>query len=156
VSKLKFGAKKTVAQESQLQNKLEVIACGIADEMISGNTMLKGQLSIQDKCNVLKTLSGYLAISNKVEPPEELGGAFNGYRKSVETNRGERAGDTAGTDGRGTGASADNVVPLRHADDADAAGGDDGAGEKEARDKEKGRGRDSHAEDVRSRRYRGF
>ena len=127
MSKLKFGAKKTAAQASELQNKLEVIACGIADEMITGKTVLRGELSIQDKCNVLKTLSGYLAVSNKVEPPEELGGAFNGYRKSVETNRGERAGDTAGTDGRGTGASADNVVPLRHADDADDAGGDDGA-----------------------------
>jgi hypothetical protein len=127
VSKLKFGAKKTAAQASELQNKLEVIACGIADEMITGNTMLKGQLSIQDKCNVLKTLSGYLAVSNKVEPPEELGGAFNGYRKSVETNRGERAGDTAGTDGRGTGASADNVVEFRGAGtDAEDHDGDAG------------------------------
>lgn len=120
MSKMKFGAKKTVAQGSELQSKLELIACGIAEEMISGTTQLKGQLSIQDKCNVLKTLSGYLAVSNKVEPPEELGGAFNGYRNAVTANRGERTGDSPGT-GR-VGADDDgeelstNVVPFDRAD----------------------------------------
>lgn len=120
----KFGTKANAQSKmSDLGPKLDVIACGIADELISGETTLRGELPIQDKCNILKTLSAYYSMVNKVEVPEELGGAFDKYRKGVaaaDSAGGGSSRDSADA-GRAAGANANasatasfdlNVVPF--------------------------------------------
>ena len=86
---------------SELPDLLEQIAIGIAQELVTGRTVLKGEIDINTKCTVLKTLIAYRATDEKLEAPEEEGGAFNGYRKGLSAASGSGAGNSARTDGRG-------------------------------------------------------
>lgn len=90
----KFSQPASVKEKNALQGKLDIIAQAIADEMIDGESPLKIQMHINDKTKVLDSLTKYYAVSVKVDPVEnDIGGAFNGYRKST-------------TDGSGTGSPA--------------------------------------------------
>lgn len=95
-------------KNTALSLKMDEIAIGIAEELISGKAVLKGDLGISDKCNVLKTLSGYYSMVNKVEVPEELGGAFGNYRKTISATS-DRGGRDSGDAG---GAASSSVVPF--------------------------------------------
>ena len=112
----KFGNNNaTQAKLSELGPKLEVIACGIADELITGTESLKGQLNITDKCSVLKTLTAYYGMVNKVEVPEELGGAFDKYRKGISAQNTGGGGSSDGNSGDAAGAFDPNVIPISRA-----------------------------------------
>lgn len=64
-----------------LGSKLDKIAALIADETITKST----ELSLVEKCAVLKTLDAHYATVHKIEPNEEVGGAFARYRKDITT-----------------------------------------------------------------------
>jgi len=128
---------------SELPDLLEQIAVGIAQELVTGKTVLKGELDINTKCTVLKTLIAYRATDEKLEAPEEEGGAFNGYRKGLSAAGGSGTGNPAGTVGRGFappsltllsgGGSVDQSGDGADDEDSDPSGeegeGDDGAAE---------------------------
>lgn len=62
--------------------KLDQIASIIADETIQN----KSEITLVEKCAVLKTLDAHYATVHKIEPAEEeIGGAFAKYRKTVAT-----------------------------------------------------------------------
>ena len=61
--------------------KLDQIASLIADETI----LNQKDITLVEKCAVLKTLDAHYATVHKIEPSEEVGGAFAKYRKTVAT-----------------------------------------------------------------------
>jgi hypothetical protein len=61
--------------------KLDQIASLIADETIANQK----DITLVEKCAVLKTLDAHYAVVHKIEPSEEVGGAFAKYRKTVAT-----------------------------------------------------------------------
>lgn len=73
---------------TQIASKLEIIACGIADELISGQQVLRGNLDIQDKVKILDSLRNYYATVNKLDAPEAAGGAFDNFRKQIANGGG--------------------------------------------------------------------
>lgn len=116
--------------------KLEIIALGIADELISGAQVLRGNLDIQDKVKILDSLRNYYATVNKLDAPEQAGGAFDNFRKQIAN--GGRGGNSASGNasgqsdgsyrGAGTADGRVKVIPLRSdaraSDDAEDSGGD--------------------------------
>ena len=100
----KFTQPVSTKKSSGLQLKLETIAVAIADEMIDGTSNLRIQMHINDKTKVLDSLTKYYAVSTKTDPVENnIGDAFNGYRKST-------------TDGVGTGSATDTGGERFHPD----------------------------------------
>lgn len=118
-----------------IANKLEIIACGIADELISGTQVLRGNLDIQDKVKILDSLRNYYATVNKLDAPEHAGGAFDNFRKQIANGggggdlpSGDAGGESDGSRRRaGTAARGVTVIPLhgssRDEDDEDGADG---------------------------------
>lgn len=94
--KRKFVKPKTDVVRSELSLDIEKIASGIAKELLTGTSILIGQLTIQDKCKVLQTLMGYYVAANNVNPDEEHGGGFNEYRGEVEAAGGGGRGNSRG------------------------------------------------------------
>ena len=72
--------------QSLLAAKLDLIACGLADEVLGRASSLSEGLNFDDKLGALKTLTTYYAMVAKVEPPEELGNGFATYRNAVTTS----------------------------------------------------------------------
>lgn len=117
-----------------IAGKLEIIALGIADELISGTQVLRGNLDIQDKVKILDSLRNYYATVNKLDAPEHAGGAFDNFRKQIANGGGggsSSSGDARGqSDGSnrsvGTTDGRVKVIPLhggaRTPDDAEDAG----------------------------------
>ena len=82
--------------------KLDQIAAMIADETIQN----KGETTLAEKCAVLKTLDAHYATVHKIEPSEEIGGAFAKYRKTVATTGSGGTGSSGNAFGRGNSAAA--------------------------------------------------
>lgn len=118
-----------------IAGKLEIIALGIADELISGTQVLRGNLDIQDKVKILDSLRNYYATVNKLDAPEHAGGAFDNFRKQIangggggNSSAGNARGQSDGSDrSAGTADGRVKVIPLhggaRTSDDAEDAGG---------------------------------
>lgn len=118
-----------------IAGKLEIIALGIADELITGEQVLRGNLDIQDKVKILDSLRNYYATVNKLDAPEHAGGAFDNFRKQIANGGG--GGNSASGNARGQSDGSDRsagtadgratIVPLRSnaraSDDAEDAGG---------------------------------
>lgn len=104
-----------------IASKLEIIACGIADELISGEQVLRGNLDIQDKVKILDSLRNYYATVNKLDAPEHAGGAFDNFRKQIasggrggDSSSGDAGGESAGSNHRnGATSGRITVIPLR-------------------------------------------
>jgi hypothetical protein len=69
--------------------KLDKIAALIADETINDK-----ELTLAEKCAVLKTLDAHYATVHKIEPAEGIGDAFNKYRNKLSTASSLRAGNS--------------------------------------------------------------
>ena len=93
----KFQKAPSEKSPNALQGKLDIIAQAIADEMIDGESKLRIQMHINDKTKVLDSLTKYYAVSTKVDPVEnDIGGAFNGYRKTTTDGGTGSPGDAGG------------------------------------------------------------
>lgn len=105
-----------MSEKTILGSKLDMIAAIIADETILNKT----ELSLTEKCAVLKTLDAHYAVVHKVEPPEQDGGAFAKYRTTISatSNLGTRnsgdaeSGRNTDSDGPESGSDLDLTGPL--------------------------------------------
>jgi hypothetical protein len=129
----KFSTPASAKKSSDLSVKMDTIAQAIADEMITGMSTLRMQGHISEKTKVLESLTKYLAISNKVEPPAENGGAFDAYRQSATDGAREGTPSTARRDRGSRFDETGKVIPIgtargsNRADDEEEDGDPDSA-----------------------------
>jgi hypothetical protein len=112
MAKIKFTTNKRDSQSKQLREKMELIALGIAEQILTGKSTLPGAEELSEAQSALKTLTQYYGAVNKVEVPDLEGDAFDAYRAEVAAPvGGGNPGDSDG-DSNSAGASKDGGAPV--------------------------------------------